>query len=63
MAASFSLAGKVALVTGANTGLGEAIAVALARSRRRYRRRGPVQRCRHRQIGRSRRTALCGDQG
>lgn len=30
MAASFSLAGKTALVTGANTGLGQAIAVALA---------------------------------
>jgi 2-deoxy-D-gluconate 3-dehydrogenase len=30
MAASFSLAGKTALVTGANTGLGQAMAVALA---------------------------------
>jgi 2-deoxy-D-gluconate 3-dehydrogenase len=30
MAPSFSLAGKIALVTGANTGLGQAIAVALA---------------------------------
>ncbi|MFN3835202.1 MAG: 2-dehydro-3-deoxy-D-gluconate 5-dehydrogenase KduD [Glycocaulis sp.] len=30
MAASFSLTGKTALVTGANTGLGQAIAVALA---------------------------------
>jgi 2-deoxy-D-gluconate 3-dehydrogenase len=30
MATSFSLAGKTALVTGANTGLGQAIAVALA---------------------------------
>lgn len=32
MAASFSLAGKTALVTGANTGLGQAIAVALAQA-------------------------------
>ncbi len=30
--ASFSLAGKVALVTGANTGLGQGIAVALAQA-------------------------------
>ena len=29
---SFSLAGKVALVTGANTGLGQGIAVALAQA-------------------------------
>ena len=30
MAISFSLEGKAALVTGANTGIGQAIAVALA---------------------------------
>jgi 2-deoxy-D-gluconate 3-dehydrogenase len=29
---SFSLSGKVALVTGANTGLGQGIAIALARA-------------------------------
>ena len=32
MAASFSLSGKTALVTGANTGLGQAIAIALAQA-------------------------------
>ena len=32
---SFNLEGKVALVTGGNTGLGQAMAVALARARRR----------------------------